>query len=551
MTALVNPLPTKGPTGPRDVLFVNCSVITMQPVTMQPHVRSASAVALRGDRVLAVGNEEELRPRLAPGAQIVDGQGGCLLPAFHDCHVHLTQHGFELSQLNLHSAANLDEGLRRVAAHAVNVPAGSWILGAGFGLQRWGLQKVDRGMLDRVVPDHPVLLRSQDHHSAWVNSLALQRAGVSSATPSPPDGTVVRDRRGEATGLLLERALHLVWDKIPAPHSSEIAQAVARAGDDLASRGIATVHHMAYEPAAYWREVAQAASRDEFPLRVWACVNQEDIEHASAVGIASGQGGGNFAIGGAKFFADGALGSRTAWMLEPYLGGSERGVAVHGPEVLAERYPLAIEAGLTPVTHAIGDAAARAVLDALEATAPQWRGKGMRPRLEHAQHLAADDVARLARLGVIASMQPIHLTFDVPSVEALLGDRKDRAYRIRSLLDAGVPLAFGSDTPVAPPDVFEGLRAACRRIGVEGNVLCPQQAISVQQALHAYTGGAAYAIGRDGRSGRLVSGFDADLVLLSHNPLESLDELNVLATIKGGQPTYDPAGLVSAGYTRS
>ncbi|MEX2541549.1 MAG: amidohydrolase [Trueperaceae bacterium] len=529
-----------------DLLLVNCRVITMD----QKRPR-AEAVALRGDRVLSLGSEDELRSLLEPVARVIDCGGASLLPAFHDSHVHLAQHGFELGQVDLHGADDLEEGLRRVAARAAEQPAGSWILGAGFALQRWGVATLDRQMLDRVAPDHPVLLRSQDHHSAWVNSAALAYAGVDAGTAEPQDGTVVRDERGEPTGLLLERALHLVWDRLPMPSPSETSAAVKRAADDLAARGIATVHHMAYEPAGYWREIASAASQREFSLRVWACINQEDIEAALAIGLATGQGGENFTIGGAKFFADGALGSRTAWMLEPYLETSDRGVAVHGPRVLAERYPLAIAAGLAPVTHAIGDAAVRAVLDALEETAPAWRARGLRPRLEHAQHMTAEDVSRLARLGVVASMQPGHLTFDVPSITALLADRQDRAYPLASLLAAGAPLALGSDTPVARPDVFAGLRAACRRQGVDGSVLCPGQSLTPEQALHGYTSGAAYAIGREDRSGVLQPGFDADLVLLSHDPLESLDGMTVRGTIKAGRPTFDPEGLLADGYTRS
>lgn len=527
-----------------DLLFVNCRVNTMTGGA------GATALAVRGGRILGVGSEEELRPLLAPGAQVVDCDEATLLPAFHDAHVHLTQHGFELAQVDLHSAATLDEGLKRIAARAGELPVGSWILGAGFALQRWGVAGLDRRMLDRVAPEHPVLMRSQDHHSAWVNSLALSRAGVDSGTPDPDDGTVLRDERGEATGMLLERALHLVWDHLPTPGRDEISQAVRRAGGDLASRGIATVHHMAYEPAAYWREVGLAASSEAFPSRVWACINQEEIEGALAIGLATGQGSTNFTIGGAKFFADGALGSRTAWMLEPYAGSFDYGVAVHGPRVLAERYPLAVAAGLTPVTHAIGDAAVRAVLDALEETAPAWRARGLRPRLEHAQHVTAEDISRVAELGVVASMQPAHLSFDVPSIDSLLPDRRGRAYPIAALLRAGAPLAFGSDTPVAAPDVFEGLRAACWRTGVDGGVLCPEQAVTAEQALYAYTRGAAYAIGREEHSGALAPGFDADLVLLSGDPLASLDDLAVRATVKAGRPTFDPEGIISAGYTR-
>jgi predicted amidohydrolase YtcJ len=217
-------------------------------------------------------------------------------------------------------------------------------------------------------------------------------------------------------------------------------------------------------------------------------------------------------------------------------------MAVHGPEVLAERLPKAIAAGLTPVVHAIGDAANRAVLDALEANLPALQAAGLRPRVEHVQHLHPDDLERLARLGAIASVQAYHLVFDAKRISELLGDRLGRAYPIRSLLAAGAHLAFGSDTPVADPDVRLGLRAATERRGEGGETLTPDEAIGVQEALAAYTRGAAFAIGREARSGQLKEGFDADLVVLSHNPLESLDGLEVLGTMLAGRWTRELEG---------
>ncbi len=501
----------------------------------------AEAVAWRGGRILYVGDRAGARALVGPSTRVLEVPGACALPGFHDAHVHLTQHGLELAQVRLDDAATLEEGLRRVAEAARTRPAGTWVLGAGFALQRWGVDALRREDLDRVAPHHPVLLRSQDHHSAWVNTAALAFAGVDVGTPDPEHGTVVRDADGAPTGLLLERALHLVWDLLPRPDAAALAAALDAAAADLAARGVTTVHHMAYEPPSYWRALAGKASRaagDAYPLRVWAAIPHADLEHAAAIGLAGGQGGDFFVVGGAKFFADGALGSRTAWTLEPYPGGGT-GVAVDGPDVLHERFVLAADAGFAPVVHAIGDAANRAVLDALEATAPRWRAAGLRPRVEHVQHLHRDDVGRLARLGAVASMQPIHLTFDAPSVRALFADRLDRAYRTRDLLEAGVVLAFGSDTPVASPDPIEGLRAAVRRMGVDGTPLGPDQALTVEEALRAYTAGAAFAIGREARSGVLRVGADADLVLLDHDPVDGLDGLAVRATVLAGEATFE------------
>jgi len=509
-------------------------------LTMDPQAPVAEAVAVAGGRIAYVGERGGVDAHIGSGTRVLELAGEVALPGFHDAHVHLTQHGVELSQLDLSSTRSVGEAVARIAERSRRTPAGGWILAGGFALQRWGettLGADARALLDAATPDRPVLVRSQDHHSAWANGAALRLAGVGHHTLDPANGTIVRDGGGAPTGLLLERALELVWRCVPAPTPAELRAALAAAGADLARRGVTTVHHMAYEPPSYWRELAAAASQETYPLRVWACVPQEDIEHAAALGVATGQGGERFQVGGAKFFADGALGSRTAWMLEPYAGGGS-GVSVDGPEVLAERFPLAIAAGLTPVTHAIGDAANRAVLDALERTAAAWRAAGMRPRIEHAQHLHPDDVARFGRLGVTASMQPVHLTFDVDSVHDLLPDREARAYPMRALLETGARLAFGSDTPVAEPDVLAGLRAACDRAGPAGRALAPGQALEPLQALAAYTTGAAHGIAWEHRSGKLARGFDADLVVLSHDPRRSLEDLSVRATFLAGRQTF-------------
>ncbi|MEJ2290207.1 MAG: amidohydrolase [Deinococcales bacterium] len=513
--------------------------------TMDAARPRSHALAIRAGRVVALGDGAEALA--GARTRVVELGERALLPGFHDAHVHLAAHGLELAQLDLRAAASPEALLTLVAERAATLEAGAWLLGSGFALERLGLARIgaaEADALERAAAGHPVALRSQDHHSLWGNRTALRLAGVTRETTDPAEGVIERDADGEPTGLLLERAMELLAPHLPEPDADELAAALARGGADLAARGVTTVHSMAFEPAAFWRATADAASREDYPVRVWACVDQQDIEHAAELGLATGQGGAQFSVGGAKFFADGALGSLTAWMLEPYAGrAGDVGVAVDGPEVLAQRLPLAVRAGLTPVVHAIGDAANRAVLDALEATAPQWRGVGLRPRIEHAQHLHPDDVPRFGALGVVASAQPLHLTFDVPTVLRTLPDRRGRAYPFASLLTAGAVVAFGSDTPVAEPDVLAALRAAVRREGVDGTVLEPAERLTLEQALRATTVGAAYAIGREGRSGRLAPGFDADLVVLSHDPDDGLDDLAVVATFKAGAPTFGEDAL--------
>jgi predicted amidohydrolase YtcJ len=525
-----------------DLIVVAAAVRTMERSGAAGAARVGGgdvAVAVSGGRVLAVGAAAEVLALRNARTEVREVPGGCVLPGFHDAHVHLGQHGLELDGVDLADAATLQVGLERIAERAGREPAGRWILGSGFSLERWGVRTLHKEDLDRVAPDHPVYLRSQDHHAAWVNSAALRSGGVGRETPDPEHGVIERDADGGPSGYLLERAGALVAAAVPAPDAAGWVTALTDAGRDLAARGVTTVHHMAYEPAAAWRAIADAASRDHYPVRVWACIPHADLEHAAAIGLATGQGGDGFTIGGAKFFADGALGSRTAWMLEPYRDGDGRGMAVDGPELLAERFGLAIRAGFAPVTHAIGDAAVRAVLDALEPHRRAYRERGLQPRIEHAQHVHPSDVPRFGELGVVASMQPIHLTFDAPSIRDLLADRLDRAYPMRELLAAGAVVAFGSDTPVAPPDVLAGMRAAVRREDSSGAALEPERGLDVGQALAGWTLGAASAIGRAHRSGTLSVGADADLVVLDHDPVVELDDLAVRLTVKGGRVTFE------------
>ena len=456
----------------------------------------------------------------------------------------MTGYGIALDRPDFGRIGSLEEGLDLLAT----LKGGDgWLLGVGVPVALWGPERLKASVLDRIFPDRPVLLKSQDMHSVWVNSRVLQLAGITRDTPDPQGGRIGRDLGGNPDGLLFESATDLVQAIVPEPGPAELRAALDAAARELAAMGVTSVHHMAAEPASQWQALASRASEADYPLRVWACIPQEDLEAAQAVGLATGQGGSGFQIGGAKFFIDGALGSGTAWFIEPYSGSSDHGVTMLDPGVFRERIAKAVEAGLVPVIHAIGDAAVRETIDALEACAAAWQARGMRPRLEHAQHITKQDVARMARLGIIASMQPIHLTFDALVAERQLGSaRLGQAYVFRQFLEAGVPLAFGSDTPVAPPGVFEGLAAATSRVARDGRAFQPQEATTMAEALHAYTAGAAWAIGREDVSGRLAPGFEADLVVLNRHPAGRLEDIRVLRTVKGGRITFD-AGVLSGG----
>jgi hypothetical protein len=512
-------------------VFVNGTILTMNPA--QPR---AEAIAICNDKILAVGTEAKVRKAVTK-PEVIDLQGRCLLPGFHDSHVHLTYHGFEIGQLDLSVVQTLDEALHLIAQRAASTPKGNWITGAGFLMARWGVNHLDKSLLDKVVPHHPVFLKSQDHHSGWANSLTLQKAGITASTPQPEHGEIVKDAKGEPIGIFLEQASDLISKALPSKTREDIQQAVLAAGKDFATLGITTVHDMAVQKPHEWREMASLASRPDYPVRVWACIDQDNIEHLSALGLATGQGGENFQIGGVKFFADGALGSMTALMLEPYKGTTTYGFLVHSRELMMERFPMAIQAGLVPVIHAIGDAANRIVLDCLEATKHLWQSQNMRPRIEHAQHLHPDDLPRFAKLGIISSMQPIHYRFDAKRTTELLPDRLNGAHAWRGLKDSGAVIPLGSDTPVATPDVMLGLETACTR-KAESIEFGHDQILTMDEALAGYTRDGAYTIHWEHRSGQLKVGFDADMVILSHDPHEGLESLSVQATMKAGNWTF-------------
>lgn len=500
---------------------------------------TAQALSIRGGRIQAVGTDAEVAGLGRRDTRIVDLHGAVVLPGFHDAHVHLSGYGLELERIDLSSAAGTREALTMLGS----ATGDGWLRGAGFSAASWGADTLTAAALDEVVPDRPVFIRSRDFHSAWLNSRALELLGITAVTPDPEGGRIARDASGNPTGLLLEAAASEALGRMPPATRAELMAALDAAAGQMASMGVTTVHHMAAEPGSHWQAIADRASRGDYPLRVWSCLPQEDLESAAVIGLATGQGGHNFTVGGAKFFVDGALGSATAWMLKPYEGSEDTGVQMLDVTVLQERIALAVSSGLVPVVHAIGDAAVHETLNALEACRDEWQARGMRPRIEHVQHITEADVKRIAKLGVIASMQPIHLTFDAVHAGRLLGDRVSQAFPFRQLLRAGTVLAFGSDAPVAPPGVLAGLAAATSRRGTDGSTFGLAERISPEEALHAYTRGAAQAIGAEQRSGMLEEGFDADLVVLSDDPLSSLESSEVLRTVKAGVITYDSGAL--------
>ncbi|WP_027460465.1 amidohydrolase [Deinococcus murrayi] len=466
------------------------TVLHARTLTLDPQQPQAEAVLVGGGRVLAVGSREELRA-LAPRAEVQDHRDLLLTPGLAEAHIHLVSYGFSLAELNLHGARSVSEVQAKVAQRVLNTPPGTWIRGGGFLLSELGLHDYPTAaLLDEVSPHHPVLIYSRDLHLSWANSLALRLAGVTAGTPDPEGGKIVRP-----LGTLLEHASGLVARALPTPTGAEYLAAARAGAGDLAARGYVSAHTMAFEPVEAPRALQDLAGRGELPLRVWATLPHDRLAHARDLGLRRSPGG-LFQWGGVKFFADGALGSRTAWLHAPgFADGSGTGIPLDPPALIRERGEEALRLGLTPVTHAIGDRANTEVLDVYDALRPLADRVGVRLRVEHAQHVRPQDLPRFR--GLTASVQPIHLQADGPMIRDLLPHLTGTSYAFRSLREAGAVLAFGSDAPVALPDPRANFAAAVTRRDDTGEAIAPAEALTEEEVLWAHTRGPALAAGWD------------------------------------------------------
>ncbi|HET9599437.1 MAG TPA: amidohydrolase [Anaeromyxobacteraceae bacterium] len=510
-------------------LLVTGTVYTLDPA--RPEVE---ALLARDGRIVRTGTHLDCRREARPGAVHLDTRDGCAVPGLADAHGHVILHARAMQEVALAGAADAAACVRLAAERARTLPTGAWVRGRGWDQHRWpGGALPDRALLDAAVPDHPVLLERVDGHAAWVNARALALAGVGEGTPDPGGGRIVRDARGRATGVLVDRAQDLVHARLPHPSVDEL-MALAEAGlADLARRGLTSVHDAGCT-SSMMHAYERLAEADRLPIRVYAMLDGSQPRGALAAELARWSARPELGLlesRAVKLFADGALGSRGAALLEPYADEpGTRGLALLEPAELAARVRLAARAGFQPAVHAIGDAACRAVLDAFEALSGELDLARLRPRIEHFQIVRREDVPRLGAVGGVASMQPVHATSDAPWVEAKLGAGTPAAagaYAWRQVLDAGVPLAFGSDFPVESPDPRAGLFAAeARRPAGWERPWRPEERLTRDEALRAFTQGAAWASFAEGRRGALRAGMDADLTLFAADLLDAeVDEL--------------------------
>jgi predicted amidohydrolase YtcJ len=530
-----------------DLLILNARVWTVDPD--RPEAR---AVAVRGDRIVAVGTASEMEALKGEATRTIDAGGRFLMPGFHDSHIHLMMGGHQLDAVDLKDASTPGEFARRIGERARTLPKGEWILGGNWDEQGWpGAPLPTRQMIDAVTPDTPVFVQRYDGHMALANTAALKLAGVTASTPEVPGGQIVRDGRGEPSGILKDAAMAYVQRVIPDDTPEARLRALKRALAHMASLGVTSVQDMGPGPeeiALY----AALAEKGELTTRVRAVRPEVALERELSGGKQAPVKPLPFLkVTGAKGFADGSLGSTTAFFFEPYSDDpASRGLLsdeMQPLEGMRARLVALDKAGEQLCIHAIGDRAIAMVLDLLADVATANGTRDRRPRIEHSQHVAPADFARYARLGAIASVQPYHAIDDGKWAERRIGaERVKTTYAFKSFLDAGVRLAIGTDWPVAPLDPSLNLHAAVTRATLDGKNpggWVPEQKLTVAQVIEGYTIGAAYAAFEEGEKGSITVGKLADLVLLDKDPFavapEALRDLKVDLTIAGGRVTYE------------
>ncbi len=501
----------------------------------------AEAVAVGRGEILAVGLRSQVEQWRGPRTEMIDLQGRAVLPGLIDAHLHLGQLAAALDLVDC-STATKAECLQRVRERAAATAPGEWILGHGWDQNEWeGFGTAAE--LDAAAPDHPTYLTAKSLHAAWANSRALACARITAATPDPVGGRIGRLDDGRPSGILFEAAMRLVSAVIPPPGSERRIEQLLRVQNDLLRLGLTAVHD--FDGPDVFQALQTLRERGLLMLRVVKHIPVDHLASCLDLGLRTGFGDDWLWIGNLKVFSDGALGPRTAAMLEPYEGEAHnRGLLLVDRDSLLDLGQRAARAGLALAVHAIGDLANRVVLDAFEALRRWETGHGFqqpRHRMEHLQLLHPDDIPRVARLGITASMQPIHATSDRPMAERYWGSRVRTAYAWHSLSRSGAVLAFGSDAPVESPNPFWGIHAAVTRGPRDGGATpwVPEEALDVMQALVGYTKGAAWAAGREAVQGRLAPGAWADLLVLPNSPFDihptALADLLPEATMVGGE----------------
>ncbi len=506
----------------------------------------AQAVALAGDRIAALGSTAEMHSLVGADTRVIDAHGGMVVPGFIDSHIHFLPGGMNLASVQLRDAKTPAEFIARIRAFAATVPKGTWITGGDWDHQNWGGELPQRSWIDSVTPNNPVWINRLDGHMALANTAAIRAAKVPMSGGDIAGGTITRSADGQPSGIFKDNAQTLVDAAVPDPAPAMLDRALDAAMTYANERGVTSVDHM-----GTWADLAvfeRAHRAGTLRTRIYASVPLSTWARLRDTVAARGRGDSWLRIGGLKGFVDGSLGSHTAAMLKPFSDApGDTGLLVNTPEDLYSWTSNADKSNLHVIVHAIGDRAIKLQLDIFERVERENGQKDRRFRIEHAQHIAPGDVPRFRRLGVIPSMQPYHAIDDGRWAEKVIGpERAKTTYAFRSLEDSHARLAFGSDWPVAPATPLEGIYAAVTRRTLDDkhpDGWVPEQKIGVEEALRAYTTGAAYATFEETEKGSLAPGKLADVVIIDRDltkiPPQAIRDARIQYTIVGGRVVYD------------
>ncbi len=525
-------------------------VVTGRVWTGVPDRPWVEAVAVRDGRIVAVGSRRALERLAGETTRRIDTGAGVAVPGLVDAHAHLRGLGDQLAEVDLVGTRSPREVRQRVERAARELPADRWIVGRGWDQNDWPDARFPTWRDLEGIPN-PVVLERVDGHALWVNRTALRICGIGPDTPDPDGGRIERDRTGAPTGVLVDRATALVEAHVPRPDAAERERRLRAAIAECNRYGLTGVHDAGVD-ADELRLLERIAATGDLTIRVYAMLADEDSLLDAWFARGPGElAGGRVTVRAVKLYADGALGSRGAALLEPYSDAPDRrGLLVTPPEHIEDVMRRAARAGFQPCVHAIGDRANRIVLDICERLASEIGPdalRALRPRIEHAQVIAPADIRRFHRLGVVPSMQPTHATSDMDwAIDRLGPDRLEGAYAWRTLLDDGNVLAFGSDFPVEGVNPMWGVHAAVTRRAADGHPAGGWRAhecLDVAQALAGFTSGAAYAGFAESRRGRIEPGFDADITVLDADPFAvdpmAIRTIGVRATIVAGRVVYE------------
>lgn len=542
-------------------IYYNTKIYTLDPARPQ-----ADAVAVANGRVLALGSLAEIRQLDgAKQAHAIDLKGATLLPGLNDAHTHFLWWALSLQEINLVGVDRLESVVEQVRARAALTPPGTWLTGLGWDKNLWGSDFPTKEALDRAAPDHPVALTSKDGHLLWVNSRALALCGIDEQTADPPGGEIGRDLHGQPTGIFKENASTLIDRVLDVPNAAAEVQALREALPLAHRAGLTGLHTI--EDRAGLVALQRLHEDDTLQLRTTVLPYSHAAPGLIDLGLRQGFGDEMLRLGQVKFFLDGTLGSQTAAMFEPFLEpqapdhdhdgceGANKGILRMSEEAFLAEARHCLENGFAVAVHVIGDRAARLGLDVIEQVMSERRQSATLPlpprarnRLEHVQLLKAADLPRLARSGIIASVQPTHATTDRDTAERYWGmprlTESGRGYAYKSLLLSGARLALGSDVPIEPIEPLRGIYAAVarKRAGEDRPAWLPAERLTVEEAVRGFTQGCAYAAGDEDRRGIIAPGFAADFTALAQDiftiPEDDLLATPVTATIVDGKPVY-------------